>query len=271
MNPFVDIRSPSADLKTPPADPELGVHRDLKRVLVVAYYFPPIGGGGVQRNAKFVRYLPEHGFEPIVITGPGEVTARWSPEDKTLLAEIPSDIDVHRLAGPEPQPSSGLRGKLERKLMLTSASTRWWLEGAVEAARQIGEVDLVYGSLVPYDTAEAVVKIAEERGVPWVADLQDPWALDEMWLYPTWVHRARDRRRMRRLLGTAAGIVMNTPEAARRLTANFPELTSKVVVSIPNGFDREDFAGTDPERSRDRFRIVHTGYLHTEQGLRLRG
>ncbi len=74
-------------------------------------------------------------------------------------------------------------------------------------------VKLLYASVVPYDLAEPAARLARELGVPWVADLQDPWALDETWLYPSAAHRALDRRRMRRLLGTADAIVMNTPEA----------------------------------------------------------
>ena len=113
------------------------------------------------------------------------------------------------------------------------------------------------------------MQIAAALGTPWVADLQDPWALDEMWLYPSAAHRALDRRRMRALLRGADAIVMNTPEAAVRLERAFPELVGRRVVSIPNGFDSADFAGPSPERDDGRFRIVHAGYLHTEQGLRL--
>jgi glycosyltransferase involved in cell wall biosynthesis len=92
-----------------------------------------------------------------------------------------------------------------------------------------------------------------------------------MWLYPTGLHHAIDKRRMRRQLASAAAIVMNTPEAAARLTREFPELASRIVLSITNGFDAADFAGTVPARADDgTFRIVHTGTMHTTTGLRLR-
>ena len=64
---------------------------------------------------------------------------------------------------------------------------------------------------------------------------------------------------------------MSTPEAVQRLLAAFPHLADRPVVSIPNGFAAEDFDGVAPARSDDTFRIVHTGYLHTELGLQLRG
>jgi glycosyltransferase involved in cell wall biosynthesis len=242
-------------------------------ILVLAYHFPPIGGGGVQRNAKFVRYLPSFGYAPTVVTGQGQSPGRWTPGDETLLAEIPAEVEVLRVPGPEPPPTTGWRGAVERRLMLRSPLTRWWQDGAVATATgaaRSAQVQLLYASLVPYETAEAAVRIASALGIPWVADLQDPWALDEMWLYPTALHRRRDRSRMRSVLRTAAAVVMNTPEAALRLRNAFPELADKLVVSIPNGFDEQDFRTPAAEREHGSFRIVHTGYLHTVDGLRLR-
>jgi GT2 family glycosyltransferase/glycosyltransferase involved in cell wall biosynthesis len=242
----------------------------VRRVLFLAYHFPPIGGSGVQRNAKFVRYLPDLGYEPIVVTGTGEAQGRWTPADDSLLADVPPDAEIHRLAGPEPAVRTGRRGRLERLLMLHGAFNGWWIRKAADAGRRAGMgVDVIYASLAPYETAVAAARLARDLGKPWVADLQDPWALDEIWLYPTAIHRRRDLHRMRRLLATADAIVMNTPEAVRRVRTHFPELAEKIVVSIPNGFDPPDFTGAAPERDDETFRIVHTGYLYTDLGLRL--
>ena len=41
----------------------------VKRILLISYHFPPIGGGGVQRNSEFARNLPNYGYEPLVLTG----------------------------------------------------------------------------------------------------------------------------------------------------------------------------------------------------------
>jgi glycosyltransferase involved in cell wall biosynthesis len=101
---------------------------------------------------------------------------------------------------------------------------------------------------------------------PWVADLRDPWALDEMRVYPTRLHRQLEQRQMRRLLSTAAAVVTTTEEAVERMHARFPELARTPIVSIPNGFDRNDFSDPPPPRDGEAFRIVHTGYLHTDLG-----
>src|SRR5919201_1915929 len=162
----------------------------MRRILFLAYHFPPVGGGGVQRNSKFVRYLRDFGYEPVVVTGPGGAAGRWTPDDPTLGGDVPDGVEVHRVTGPEPA-------------------------GA-------GDVALVSPSLEPYrSTALAAAALAEALDRPWVADLQDPWALDEMRIYPSDLHRRRELRWMRAALESADAIVMNTPEAAQRVRGRF--------------------------------------------------
>jgi hypothetical protein len=127
----------------------------------------------------------------------------------------------------------------------------------------------VLASCVPYETAQAGARVAAELGIPWVADLEDPWALDEMRVQPTALHHQRDLRRMRSSLASAAGVIMCAQEAANRVCDALPELSARVC-SIPIGFDGDDFRGPSPVREHGVFRIVHTGSLHTELGLRHR-
>jgi glycosyltransferase involved in cell wall biosynthesis len=75
---------------------------------------------------------------------------------------------------------------------------------------------------------------------------------------------------MRSALASADTVVMSTPEAVRRVRRSIPELDGTDVVAIPNGFDAADFAEPAEPRRDGAFRIVHTGYLHTEMGLRQR-
>jgi glycosyltransferase involved in cell wall biosynthesis len=229
-----------------------------------------VGGAGVQRPARFVRYLREHGYEPIVVTGPGTASGRWTPADETLVAEVPADVEVHRVPAPEP-PQEGRTEQLERWLRVPSPWSRWWVSGAARLGRAVGrEAELVYTWMQPYQTATAGARLARGLGRPWVADLGDPWAFDEMIAYPSRLHRRLEARRMGALLGRADAVVMSTPEAARRIVEGFAGFERKLVRAIPNGYDPSDFAGARPARLPDRFRIVHTGYLHTELGLRYR-
>jgi glycosyltransferase involved in cell wall biosynthesis len=245
----------------------------VSRVLCLTYYFPPTGGAGTQRSTTFVRELNVHGHDTVVITGPGPSDSVWSPEDESLSSQLPPGVEIRRVPGPVPA-STGRAEAVRRRLDLPSSFARWWVEGAIRTAagmRDLGEVDLIYASMSPYESGRVAAILAQRLGVPWIADLRDPWALDEMREYPSAAHRLRDLRRMGTVLGSASAVVMNTPEARRRLLARFPELGARTVVQIPNGFDASDFASPAAEPDSDRFRIVHAGSLHTAAGREGRG
>jgi glycosyltransferase involved in cell wall biosynthesis len=236
----------------------------VKRVLLLAYHFPPIGGAGVQRAVKFARYLPDFGFEPIVVTGPGQTGSRWAPRDASLAGEVGS-VQIVRVDGPEPPQSTGVAARLERWGRRPAAWTAWWSKAAEAAIREHGRgVDAIVATMSPFAGAEAATRAGKALGVPVVLDLRDPWALDEMTAYPTRVHRGLEERSMERALAAADAVVMNTVEAAESLARRFPRFRRYRIRVIPNGYDAADFAGDAPQRSDDAFRIVHAGYLHTE-------
>jgi glycosyltransferase involved in cell wall biosynthesis len=218
------------------------------------------------------RYLLDLGYRPTVITSGGATADRWAPEDETLAGEIPREIDIRRTPpANDLETSPRWRGRAERWLGLPSRWARHWVEQSVSTGLDAGgETDLIYIWMQPYASAEAGAELSRRLGKPWVADLGDPWALDEMMVYPSVLHRRRDLARMKAQLGTAAAIVMSTPEAVRRLIAEFPSLADRPVVAIPNGFAAADFEGPRPDGADGVFRIVHTGYLHTELGLQHR-
>jgi hypothetical protein len=240
------------------------------RILVFAYHFPPMGGAGAQRAIKLVRRLAELGWEPVVVTREGRPDERYNPRDEQLAAELPAGLEVHRVPGPEPDliHGNGWSSRIERLAGRVDARARWWAAGAERTALGIGgHFNLVHAFLEPYETATAASAVAARLGIPWIADLQDPWALDEVRVQITRLHAAQDRRRMRRALRTPAAVVMNTDEAARTVVRELPELAGRPVHSIPNGFDAREWSGPAPERSDGAFRIVHTGTLHTAIGL----
>ncbi len=240
------------------------------RVLVLAHRFPPTGGAGVQRNLQLARHLHETGWSSTVITGPGPVEDRWLPNDSALSDER-LHTRIHRLPATEPPPASSLHRRLERWFRVLPRWQRWWDENAIEAADQVGrDVDVVHASVAPYSTGATAVRVARRLGKPLVVDLEDPWALDEMLVYPSRLHRWLELRRMGRILRAADAVVMNTPEARRRVLEAFPDLSSRRVHAITNAFDPRDFSGAAPVRSDGTFRIVHTGSMHTDMGLQQR-
>ncbi len=243
----------------------------MNKLLVISYYFPPVGGAGVQRIQKFVRYLPTEGFLPAVIAGPALTQGRWTPGDPTLLTDIPRDVTVYRANGAVPQPVNKWERRFQGIFGLPSPFSNWWVKTVNELAiNEAGKVDLILATMPPFETAIAAELTSRRLGVPWVADLRDPWAVDEIQVYPSWFHRKRELAKMEQVLSTAAIIIMNTPEAVKSLRKAFPQFKSKTVVCISNGFDREDFEENILSRNDIKFRIVHAGSLLTDAGLQLR-
>jgi glycosyltransferase involved in cell wall biosynthesis len=229
-------------------------------VLILAHRFPPTGGAGVQRSLQLASF----------ITGPGPVDFRWLPTDEAL-SDDRLRTTVERLPATEPSVTSPWENRAERWLRIPLRWQRWWDAEALKAAESAGrDADVIHASVAPYSTGATAVRIARALGKPLVLDFEDPWALDEMLVYPTRLHRRLELRRMGRVLRAADAVVMNTPEARARVLRTFPRLSPERVHAVPNAFDPRDFTGPVPERTDGRFRIVHTGSMHTDLGLRQR-
>ncbi|MDP3939519.1 MAG: hypothetical protein Q8R92_15475, partial [Deltaproteobacteria bacterium] len=125
---------------------------------------------------------------------------------------------------------------------------------------------LIYASMSPFESADVAAYLSRRHHIPWVADLRDAWAIDEIQVYPSLLHRKVALAKMHRLLSSAAVIVMNTPEAAACLTRTFPDFRGKRVVTITNGFDPGDFNCALREETA-KFTIVHAGSFLTDAGL----
>ena len=243
----------------------------MKKILFIAYHFPPSGGGGVQRSLKFVKYLPGAGYLPIVLTIEAPDGRRWTPKDQALMDEVPPAVKIHRVTIPDEVHTPGKLERAVRELLgMRSRFGRTWMERAIEAGTRIAleeKPDLIFVTMSPFDGADAAAEISRRTGIPWVADLRDPWALDEFQLHRTGLHRQLEKAQMERSLSSAALVIMNTPESARRVKETMPRIHPDKVVSLTNGYDAEDFAGEAPPLGGGKFNIVHSGYFHAEQGL----
>lgn len=245
----------------------------MQSVLVIAYFFPPIGGAGVQRAVKFARYLPAYGYRPVVVTGPGMTEDRWTPKDTALAQQIPQQGTIYRISSPQPKADSRLRRRLSTWFGIPSSFRKWWVRSVIETgADAIRDLDprIIFATMSPFESAFAAAALSERFSIPWIADLRDPWALDEMKVFPTALHRKLEEDSMCSALSYASAVVMNTPEATKILLDRFPILANKIIATITNGFDAGDFSRDPARRLDNRFRIVHSGYLHTDLGLDVR-
>jgi glycosyltransferase involved in cell wall biosynthesis len=238
----------------------------MKRLLLIAYYFPPDGGGGTQRPAKFCKYLPDFGWQPIVVARAlDDQRTLWNPEDASLHEEIGAATVVVRPTPAESeQPAwQGIHGPVPFLAAIHAAARR-----AIE--QYAPEVILL--TMSPFDLCVVGQRLQAETGLPVIYDLRDPWALDGWRLYGTRGQWRADHAAMVRTLATADGVIANTPESARALAAAVPDLPAERMVTITNGYDGADFDGPPPPAADDGlFRIVHTGTLHSGTLYKYRG
>lgn len=233
----------------------------LKRLLVLSYEFPPSGGGGVQRIAKFCRDLRHLGWEPHVVTAE-HVPGR--PEDPSLLADVagipvtplPHRNALRAVARPIGQvkrvlragaggttASVGASGAAPIGTPLSTRIVRWvcipdearrWAASVVRHVRRSGErYDAVLASGPPHSTLIAGRRCAEALGVPLIVDMRDAWATNPHFLRPTPLHRALARRAQRRVCGSAAIVTAVSPDIAREAE----RFGASRAVVLPNGYD----------------------------------
>jgi hypothetical protein len=236
----------------------------------VTLYFPPAGGGGVQRPLKFASHLPALGIETHVLA-PDD--PKWLHEDADL--PLPTQAWVHRAryVGPRGRRlADELHGRsgvdlavrqaatVGRRLLLPDENVTWnatAIPKAISIARREG-IDVVLTTSPPGSVHLVGAAVQAATGAKWVADLRD-----SLVAHP---HRRSDtlavRTKERAVHGVAA-LVARRADAIVAAADAIAEETRGLnprgrVVTIENGCDFDDFAGLVYEPS-DVFRLTHTG------------
>lgn len=239
----------------------------MRRVLVVAYHFPPLGGAGVQRTLKFVKYLPEFGWQPLVLTArPTEAY----PRDSSLETEIPSDVSVRRTSALLfPAWVPWRVKKLVARWLLMVDPQLGWLPFAVRTGQELirqEKAEAIYTTAPPYTTHLAGLRLKKATGRPWIADFRDPWVGNFSLTFPTPLHK-RVASHLEQLVIDAADQVIVISEPMRRmLLDSYPKLHPSQIGVIPNGYDLADFDGVKPVgKNADRLTIVYTGSFYGQR------
>jgi glycosyltransferase involved in cell wall biosynthesis len=215
----------------------------VKRVLMVAYHFPPLAGSsGIQRTLRFVQHLPAFGWDPIVLTADPRAYEATSDD---LAAEVPPAVPVTRAFALDTARHLAL---FRRYPGFLARPDRWmsWRWGAVPAGLRLVREHrpAAIWSTYPIATAHAIGAALHRRsGVPWIADFRDPMAQDGYPADPkTW-------RSFRRIEATAvreaARCVFVTPGAARVYRERYPDADPARLVVIENGYDPESFEAAE--------------------------
>lgn len=233
-----------------------------RRLLLITYYFPPWGMGGVQRPLKLAKYLPACGWDVTVVApAPGA----YHEYDPSLLEELPADATVHRLSAGM---SNRLKGRVQGEgasqalpglLHVCARGVQQWLRwpddkrGFARRAQRLAvqlakdtHFDAVLTTSPPPSVHLAGMALSRELRIPWVADFRDPWLVRRDDWGPAVLHVLYNRRLRRRMLQRANAVIATSDTTARELSRN---RQTDAVHAIPNGFDEDDFTGID-ERAK---------------------
>lgn len=256
------------------------------RVLLVSYHFPPVGGAGVQRPAKFARYLPEFGWDVSVLQAANPSVPLLDP---SLLADLPSDLVVAKARTLEPsyaakQATGGApaaaggagRPSFVRRLasiVLQPDPQVLWYPDAVRVGRALLRRlphQAILATAPSYSNLLVGARLARVSGLPLLCDFRDEWDISSTY----WENAAHGRlvagvqqRMQRAVLRQSRAIIATTVASTERLAERGREAGSTASAHcIYNGWDAHDLAAAAtvaPAQPRipGRIRLVYTGTL----------
>lgn len=239
----------------------------VKRVLMVAFHYPPLrGSSGIQRTLKFSKYLPEFGWEPIVLTAHQRA---YSSLGNDQINEISKQISYRAFALDTSRHLS-FKGRYPGFLSLPDRWVSWWL-GAVPLGLYLikkYQPDIIW-STYPIATAHLIGhSLSRLTGIPWVSDFRDPM-VDEVYPFDPLTRRTHlwiERKAVNR----SSRIVLTTPGAVKDFEKRFPQIPASRFCLIENGYDEESFATAEAIITRKQSEsklivLVHSGIIYPSE------
>jgi glycosyltransferase involved in cell wall biosynthesis len=258
-------------------------HSRMKKVLIIAYSFPPVGGGRVRRVLKFVKFLPEFGWQPFVLT----VKRPQVPEyDEQLLREISTDIKVVRTNSLEPT------NRMRSLLNITAANKRLskilqilikictkikyfiflpdtrtgWIPFCVFHGWRIvrsEKIDIIFASAEPFSSFIAAVVLKRITKKPLILDFRDEWVGFSRFYFPgkPTVVRKLEALLEKIVVNNADKVISVTESIIKDFISRYPSKKNKFLC-ITNGFDPDDFKNISKKSEDSKFTITYAGTLY---------
>jgi len=257
---------------------------EMKKVLIISYYWPPAGGISPLRILKFVKYLREFGWEPVVVV---PEKADYLYFDDTYFKDIPENLEIHRTKIIEPfklyRFLSGRGSKATNNPVYGNNTKRnivdeisiWirgnffipdarflWIKPTVKYLSRYlknHHVDAILTDGPPHTNTVIGMRLAQKFNIPWLADFQDPWTqvdyYKKMKITP-WADR-KHKKLEQEVFRTASKITIASPTWAKDLES----IGARDVDVIYYGYDEDDFKDLKPSATRQSFLISHTGIM----------
>ncbi|MFA7122630.1 MAG: glycosyltransferase [Candidatus Delongbacteria bacterium] len=226
----------------------------MKKVLILSYYFPPNAGAHVQRIAKFVKFLPEFGYEPVILTT-GNKTGR---RDDELLKDI-KDINIYYSPDYGKMIPGGIK-KIFSRFFQPDKLISWKITAIRKALKIIGEqkIDLILTSSPPHSMSCIASVIAERSGLPLVIDMRDEWVTFPLFgkkKYPD-----LNRKKYNKSLSHCKSVTTVNRTLKRRILDDLNNNNiEKPVFTVYNGFDYDDIPSGIGAVQSEKIKICYNG------------
>ena len=229
-----------------------------------------MGGGGVQRTVKFIKYLPDFGWEAVVIAADDKTY--WA-RDETLLDDIPEATIIKRSRPLSPRFFHSVLEKLTSKefskrvmenIFIPDSRIIWALSAFFYGLWAIRKYDvkLIYSTSPPHSVHLAALLLKKITGLQWVSDFRDPWTKDFL-LNPRnslveWLHEQMEKKVFKN-----ADRVISVTDQIREEYGGLDWIDTDHLVTIYNGYDSDDFIDTvATEGKSNKFIITYTGSIY---------
>jgi glycosyltransferase involved in cell wall biosynthesis len=244
------------------------------KVLVITYYFPPLGLSGVQRTLKFTEYMKDYNWEPTVLT---TRKVGYYAHDHSLLKEAEeAGIRIIRTEGNDPNsllyklgtiklPREKVRKTLNRisQTVFIPDNKISWASKAMRKAKKIlaqEKFDLIFVSCPPFSVFVKACQLKKKFNIPLAVDYRDLWYESYFSFYPTLLHKYLNKRLEYNSLKSADKVIVTNRKIKEKLLNNFKFLTFEDVVIIPHGYDLKDFEIVQSvQKSNDKMIIGYSG------------
>ncbi len=259
--------------------------RDQRRLLLISYAYPPVGGGGVQRSVKFAKYLPQYDWRPTVLTAAdpsvpvrdSDLSMELDPETTVLRARTfePSYRTKQKLIATQTESSFSPKQWIRRSarkaamaLLQPDPQVLWNPSASRLATRTLRDIphEAVYVTGPPFSSFLLGRTLKRRFGLPLVLDFRDEWLLASRHFenhQRSAIEIRRQRKLLDKVLRAADAVVATTQASANELSRQIDAAGGRASVHcIYNGYDEDDVAQRSTETSAsDRLRIVYTGTL----------
>ncbi|HZW38111.1 MAG TPA: glycosyltransferase [Ignavibacteriaceae bacterium] len=249
----------------------------MYKVLVLAYYFPPLGLSGVQRTTKFVKYMKDYNWEPVVLTT--DIIGYYA-YDYTLLKELEEkNIHIERVSGNNinsllskkkiikmpPEILRKIFSRLSSIFYVPDNKTNWSKKAYQKAKELLSKehFDLIFVSGPPFSAFNTGLKLKNEFGIPLVVDYRDLWLDNQFIFYPTPFHRSLIKSMEYKVLKGADNIIATNRRMKEKIIDNYGFLSFEDIYIVPHGYDPQDFENLKPEeKMTKKMRITYAGVFY---------